>query len=220
MSDKRRRTSIPAIRYVATQIMGGCLFVGLAWLAIQFEPGEAYIRSQFDSETVTSAWLSDTPVTNWLSNRAMHVWANEPSRSSWLPTFGVKQTKEDQYASGWFAPLSQATVQQTFKQTGKGIVLQAKQPTEIQAIGDGEVIFCAPPEKNGIGWTVVIAHKDEAKSIYGMLEQTSVRVGDTVIGGQSIGWISEEEREAPSTLYFAFKQGALFLDPEAVIGFD
>lgn len=220
MRDHRRRTTIQAIRYAATQIIGSILFVGLAWLAIQFEPSEAYIRSQLTTETVTNAWLSDTPVTQWISNRAKQVWTNEPALSSWLPTFGVRQTKEDQYASGWFAPLSQATVQQTFKQTGKGIVLEATQPTEIQAIGDGEVIFCASPEQNGIGWTVVIAHKDEAKSIYGMLDQTSVRVGEKVIGGQSIGWISEEDREAPSKLYFAFKQGTLFLDPEAVIGFD
>lgn len=220
MRDHRRRTTIQAIRNAATQIIGSILFVGLAWLAIQFEPSEAYIRSQLTTETVTNVWLSETPVTQWISNRAKQVWTNEPTLSSWLPTFGVRQTKEDQYASGWFAPLSQATVQQTFKQTGKGIVLEATQPTEIQAIGDGEVIFCASPEQNGIGWTVVIAHKDEAKSIYGMLDQTSVRVGEKVIGGQSIGWISEEDREAPSKLYFAFKQGTLFLDPEAVIGFD
>lgn len=220
MGKKRRPTPIRTLQYAALQVIGSIVFVGLAWLAIQFEPSEEYIRKELTTETIASTWLSDAPVSKWISNRAMQVWTAEPSLSGWLPTFGAKQTVDDQYASGWFAPVSQATVQQTFKQTGKGIVLQAKQPSEIQAIGDGEVIFCAPPEQNGVGWTIVIAHKDEAKSIYGMLDQTSVRVGDTVTGGQPIGWINEQDREAPSNLYFAFKQGTLFLDPEAVIGFD
>lgn len=220
MSGRRVRTTMKMIRYVAKQILGSVLFVGLAWTAMQFEPGETFIRSEMSNDAIVTAWLGETPVTKWISNHAMQAWTAEPSIAGWLPTFGARLTEKDKYASGWFAPLSEGTVQRTFKQTGKGIILQAKQPTEIRAIGDGEVIFCAPPEQDAIGWTVVIAHKDGAKSIYGMLDQASVRVGDSVTGGQSIGWISEEDREAPSSLYFAFKQDTLFLNPEAVIGFD
>ena len=208
---KRRSKTIRAITFIGYQIMGSVLFVGLAWIAIQADRGQTELRALVSTETEASGWLKATPVTAWVSDTAVSVWGEIAHRN---------KTTATPYASGWYAPLAQATVQRTFGQTGKGIVLQAKQSTEVIAVGDGEVIFCAPPEQDAIGWTVVVAHKDETKSIYGMLDQASVRVGDKVTGGQSIGWINKEEEDAPSTLYFAFKQGSLFLDPEAVIGFD
>jgi stage IV sporulation protein FA len=178
------------------QLFGTMLLIGAAWFMAEFDQGKATLQHWMTKEIEVNQWLADSPV------------------QAWMLANTTEATRVQAYPSGWFAPVVAGKVSETFQQTGKGIVLQTDIPSEVRAIGDGEVVLCVKPASVDSGWTVVVAHADHAKSIYGMLSQSSVRVGDTVKGGQTIGWIQEKQ------LYFAFKQDAIFLDPEAVIGFD
>ena len=179
-----------------TQFVGTLLLIGSAWFIAEFDQGKAMLQRWMTEEIEVNQWLSDSPVQAWLFDKQSQA------------------TRVQAYPSGWFAPVVAGKVSETFEQTGKGIVLQTALPTEVRSIGDGTVVLCVKPESVDSGWTVVVSHENHSKSVYGMLSQSSVRVGDVVKGGQAIGWIEDKQ------LYFAFKQDAIFLDPEAVIGFD
>lgn len=181
---------------VIVQFLGTLLLIGGTWFVAEYDKGKEVLGKWMTQDVVASGWFADSPV------------------HALLFSFASPVTRVQAYPSGWYAPVVSGEITETFAKTGKGIVLLTEQPSEIRAVGDGKVVLCAPPDQESATWTVVIAHADDTKSVYGMLAQASVRVGETVKGGQAIGWIQEDQ------LYFAFKQGGLFLDPVAVIGFD
>jgi murein DD-endopeptidase MepM/ murein hydrolase activator NlpD len=195
-------------KLLALQAIGSLILIGISYGVMQWQFGEEWVRRMFNQDVVATSWM----------NRFPDQLRVQSSLTGFLPI--VQTTEGKLYPSGWYAPVKNGVVKRAFRKTGKGILIAVSRPSEVRAIGEGEVIFCAPPDALTMGWTVVIAHKNNAKSIYGLLNQASVRVGDHVKGGQSIGWISDEGNTPRNRLYFAFKQGELFLNPEAVIGFD
>lgn len=187
----RRFRLIAGVQMIATMM----LIAVCGWVVNQ-EDGRARLTEFIWEKVSTNTWLADSPLAT------LRLFNTQPA------------LRASAYPSGWYTPIVGAKIVQSFKENGKGLLLQTSQPSEVRAIGSGVVVVCSRNPRPDGDWTVVITHLDGSKSIYGMLPQASVRIGSRVKGGEPIGWVQQGK------VYIAFKQGDLFLDPAAVIGLD
>ena len=88
----------------------------------------------------------------------------------------------------------------------------------VEAINDGIVIFAG--EKEGIGKTIIIQHKNNSESWYGQLESFNVALYDPVKKGMQIGQMTRSEDGSKGTFYLAVKENGEFVDPKKVISFE
>ena len=123
------------------------------------------------------------------------------------------ETVDEPYA----LPVS-AKITQTFETNGEGIIVETGKGSMVEAINDGLVIFAG--EKEGIGKTVIIQHKNKSESWYGQLESFNVALYDPVKKGMQIGQMTRSEDGSKGTFYLAVKEKGEFVDPKKVISFE
>lgn len=134
-----------------------------------------------------------------------------------LPTLGTQATQSQTVWSPevnntkYLSPIK-GEVSTPFGTDGKGIQI-ATQDQEVKAIEEGWVTFVG--NKDNLGKTIHIVHKNGTKSSYSGLQDMAVSEGDWVQPGQLIARMSPG-----SSLYFSLQMKDQYVDPMSVITFE
>ncbi|MCB9965927.1 MAG: LysM peptidoglycan-binding domain-containing M23 family metallopeptidase [Rhodospirillales bacterium] len=97
-----------------------------------------------------------------------------------------------------------------------GINIAAARGTPVQAVSDGTVVYAGSGLK-GYGNLVLIKHQNRYLSAYGHLEKITIKKGDTIRIGQSIGTVGTSGQVKTPQLHFEIRKGTEAIDPEKVI---
>ncbi len=95
-----------------------------------------------------------------------------------------------------------------------GINISAKQGTNVKAAENGVVAY-AGNEVKGMGNLVIMQHSDGWMTVYAHLDSMSVRRGNAVGVGQSIGKIGMTGKVDEPQLHFEIRKGTKAYDPVA-----
>ncbi|MDL2291507.1 M23 family metallopeptidase, partial [Desulfovibrio sp. OttesenSCG-928-F20] len=101
-----------------------------------------------------------------------------------------------------------------------GIKIAASPQAPVRAVLPGTVVYAG--QRDGVGHTVVLEHKDGFRSYYGHLEPGSVKVGDQIRSGAEFAKIAAEPSVSgnmanSASLHFELKKGEMALNPESAI---
>ena len=92
-----------------------------------------------------------------------------------------------------------------------GIDFEVKFGTEVMATTDGKVVKASWEDK--YGRTIVIDHGDGYQSLYAHLQDFSVKEGDTVIKGQTIGHVGNSGLSSNPHLHFEIRHKGVKVNP-------
>lgn len=93
----------------------------------------------------------------------------------------------------------------------KGMVINAKDGTQVKAITDGRVILASWLQ--GYGFVVALEHGKGDMSLYGYNQRVLVDVGDKVQSGQPIALVGTSGGQDIPALYFEIRRDGKALDP-------
>jgi len=93
-----------------------------------------------------------------------------------------------------------------------GVDFAARAGSPVVAAADGEVALVSE-SLGGLGTIVLLRHRDEILTVYGRVARVTVRKGDIVRAGQTIGVVSDASAPAEPRLHFEVRRGATVLDP-------
>jgi murein DD-endopeptidase MepM/ murein hydrolase activator NlpD len=94
----------------------------------------------------------------------------------------------------------------------QGVDVDADQGDPIAALADGVVVWA--DERSGYGNTVIIDHGNQFATLYAHQSQIVAKVGDTVSGGQVIGFIGSTGLSSGPHLHFEVRDLGVPIDPE------
>lgn len=94
----------------------------------------------------------------------------------------------------------------------KGMVINAKDGTQVKAIADGRVILASWLQ--GYGFVVALEHGKGDMSLYGYNQRVLVDVGDKISTGQAIALVGSSGGQNSSGLYFEIRRDGKALDPK------
>ncbi|WLD92235.1 M23 family metallopeptidase [Alkalihalobacillus sp. AL-G] len=131
---------------------------------------------------------------------------------------GSKADGEDNVQK--YALPANTKVLQSFKDNGKGILLETGTNTEVSSIKEGFVIYVG--EKDQIGKTVVVQHFDGSDTWYGKLDEINgdIKLYNYIESGTVLGKVSSEEGSESGLFYFAIKNDGSFIDPLKVLSIE
>lgn len=104
-------------------------------------------------------------------------------------------------------------VTETFTSNGKGIMIAAKEATEVTTMKSGVVIFAG--NNKHTEQTIVVQHADDSTTTYGFLSTIDVHLYEAVKANEKIGTFQPEDEA--NMVYFSIKQNDEFIDPAKVI---
>ncbi|OCG60455.1 murein hydrolase activator EnvC [Gilliamella sp. Nev3-1] len=93
----------------------------------------------------------------------------------------------------------------------KGMVINAKDGTQVKAIADGRVILASWLQ--GYGFVVALEHGKGDMSLYGYNQRMLVEVGDRILHGQAIALVGSSGGQRTPALYFEIRRDGKALDP-------
>ncbi|MFO3721878.1 peptidoglycan DD-metalloendopeptidase family protein [Pseudomonas sp. HLMP] len=95
----------------------------------------------------------------------------------------------------------------------KGVDYAAPRGTPIKAAGDGKVLLAG--RRGGYGNTVIIAHGNTYKTLYGHMQgfAKGIRTGSSVKQGQVIGYIGTTGLSTGPHLHYEFQVNGVHVDP-------
>ncbi|MWP50305.1 murein hydrolase activator EnvC [Gilliamella sp. Lep-s21] len=93
----------------------------------------------------------------------------------------------------------------------KGMVINAKEGTEVKAIADGRVILASWLQ--GYGFVVALEHGKGDMSLYGYNQRMLVEVSDKIKRGQPIALVGSSGGQNTAGLYFEIRRDGKALDP-------
>lgn len=97
-----------------------------------------------------------------------------------------------------------------------GLDFIASAGTPVAAAGSGRVTWAGP--RGSFGNAVVIAHRDNVRTLYAHLSQIDVSVGQRVSSGQAIGLVGSTGRSSGPHLHFEVHVGGACVDPRSALG--
>lgn len=146
---------------------------------------------------------------------------NLGTEPAFLPKI-IKREEEQELEPNldYVVPVSGGLVISSFGQDQQGIMIKtADRSMPIEVVKEGWVVFVG--EKEGLGQTIVIDHRNGEESWYGNLQDIQILLYDWVDQGEKIGYSSAiQEDSTQGIFYFALKKDSLFVDPLGVISFD
>lgn len=188
------------------------LLLGLMWLMFQIKEPWA-IQGQ--------EWVR-TAMTESIDFKKMEAWYAETfdGSPSFIPIWNGRD-KEIQQASTTklqklFLPVDGHIVS-SFSQEQKGVYL-ISDSNEVKALDTGRVIYSDRSEQ--LGWTVIIQHANQLKSIYANLAESPLQEDDWVEGGSVIGTALVDEQYQTPLLFFSVMKEEAYIDPAEVVTFD
>jgi murein DD-endopeptidase MepM/ murein hydrolase activator NlpD len=96
-----------------------------------------------------------------------------------------------------------------------GVDIRAAYGQEVPAAGAGTIVFSG--EQGGYGTTVVVEHPSGLRTRYAHLSTASVRVGDPIAEGQTIGRAGQSGRATGPHVHLELTQGSQRLNPASVV---
>jgi murein DD-endopeptidase MepM/ murein hydrolase activator NlpD len=93
-----------------------------------------------------------------------------------------------------------------------GIEIEAPAGTPFKAAAAGTVVYVGN-QIPGYGWLVLIRHNDSTMSAYAYAQSVSVREGQNVTRGQSIGLVGSTGRAPTPRLHFQVRYNTRPIDP-------
>lgn len=99
-----------------------------------------------------------------------------------------------------------------------GIRIEAEMGAPVRPVMEGTVIYCGPFRNYGI--IVIVGHKENIFTTYGLLGSIAVKNGDRVDSSSVLGYVGEdlqavkERKKNSSALYFEIRKGADAFDPQ------
>lgn len=94
-----------------------------------------------------------------------------------------------------------------------GINIKAPKGTPVLAAENGVVVY-AGSELKGSGNLVLVRHEGNWMSAYAHMDQTSIKRGDTVRRGQSIGTVGSTGSVSEPQLHFELRRGTEAINPD------
>lgn len=101
----------------------------------------------------------------------------------------------------------------------RGVDLHICIGDSIVAAYPGKVIV-SKYNRRGYGHYVMLEHANGTRTLYGHLKKRLVSVGDTVEGGQLVGWGGNTGRSSGPHLHFEIRYGEVNIDPATVFNFE
>ncbi|NLI10539.1 MAG: peptidoglycan DD-metalloendopeptidase family protein [Elusimicrobia bacterium] len=96
-----------------------------------------------------------------------------------------------------------------------GIRIKAETGARVKSVMSGTVIYCGP--FRNYGNIVIVSHKDNIFTTYGLLSSVAVKNGEAVTEGTVLGFAGEDEQTLKenkgSALYFEIRRGSDAADP-------
>lgn len=188
------------------------LLFGLVWGLFQLHHPLA-VRGQLKvSEAMTADFKFET-ISGWYNQ----TFQGAPSL---IPAFdfGKSQKVSTPSVKEVFSPLEKSSIATGFMTTNQGITLSATLGSAVRSMDIGWVVYA---NNTSTGYTVVIQHANQIKSVYGWVAEVLVRKNDWVKGGEQIGSVSPEPKSGETgLLYFAVKEKNKYVNPQELISFD
>ncbi|MEM7058683.1 MAG: peptidoglycan DD-metalloendopeptidase family protein [Pseudomonadota bacterium] len=97
-------------------------------------------------------------------------------------------------------------------QRNDGVDFAAPAGSPVVAAADGEVALVSQ-SLGGLGTIVLVRHPGEILTVYGRVDDVSVKKGDIIASGQQIGVVSNAAAPAEPRMHFEVRRGAESLDP-------
>ena len=97
----------------------------------------------------------------------------------------------------------------------KGLDIAGRMGTPVFAAADGEVIYAT--QKRSLGYAVKLRHGYNMETVYGHLQETLVKAGDTVKRGQEIGRMGSTGRSTGPHTHYAVLVNGKAVDPRNYI---
>jgi murein DD-endopeptidase MepM/ murein hydrolase activator NlpD len=160
---------------------------------------EGELGATTDSLALMTSLVSPRPAPHATPARAPAV---EPGFLAGLPVAG-----EITSGFGWrWSPLGDGSKRHT------GIDIRAGFGTPVAASGAGVVAF-AGRDSGGYGWTVVIDHDHDVRTLYGHLSAIYVRAGQKVVRGNPVGAVGASGRATGVHLHYEVRVRDVPVDP-------
>ncbi|MCF6138092.1 M23 family metallopeptidase [Pseudalkalibacillus berkeleyi] len=168
---------------------------------------QGYVNNAFEEE------FQFASVANWYENRF-----GKPL--TLFPTDSKNKTADSIGKASNYALPANAKVLQSFKDNGKGVLLETGSNTDVSSIKEGFIIFIG--EKEQLGKTVVVQHFDGSESWYGKLNKISeeIKLYNYIDAGADLGKVTKEEKSDTGLFYFAIKDNGGFIDPLKALSSD
>lgn len=102
-----------------------------------------------------------------------------------------------------------------------GIRIEAEMGSPVRPVMGGTVIYCGP--FRNYGSIVIVGHKENVFTTYGLLGSITVKSGDSVDSGRIIGYVGEDlqavkgREKNSSALYFEIRKGADAFNPQVYL---
>jgi murein DD-endopeptidase MepM/ murein hydrolase activator NlpD len=141
-----------------------------------------------------------------LPNEKTEAAASKPKATPPSPDLGSSTTGAS--ASAFVMPVQGKIIRGYDKRSNQGIDIAAAAGTPVKAAADGTV--AAITRDTGQVPIVVIRHADGLLTVYAGLDGLTVKKGDTVKRGQTIGAVRKAD---PAFLHFEVRKGVDSLDP-------
>ena len=101
----------------------------------------------------------------------------------------------------------------------RGVDMHITIGDSIVAAYPGKVVV-SKYNRRGYGHYVMIEHENGTRTLYGHLKKRLVNVGDTVEGGQLVGWGGNTGRSSGPHLHFEIRYGEVNIDPATVFNIE
>ena len=156
---------------------------------------------------------------------AAQVWYEEhfDGAPAFIPIFGKEQEPAQKVAAsnGLSVPLSGSIVQ-SFASTLKGVEIvpeiDSSGSVTVKSVDMGRVLSVSKEPGGGI--RIRIKHTNNMTAEYGHLAGTKLEADDWVQGGDTVGWLLQQDSSTVPTLFFAVMKDTSYIDPVEVIPFD
>jgi septal ring factor EnvC (AmiA/AmiB activator) len=93
----------------------------------------------------------------------------------------------------------------------EGIKIEASAGSKAKSVAGGRVVYA--DSFKGLGMLVIIDHGSGYHSLYGNLQNFSIRTGDLLVEGMDIGTISKSEDAETPSLYFEIRYKGKPINP-------
>ncbi|MFC4767912.1 peptidoglycan DD-metalloendopeptidase family protein [Effusibacillus consociatus] len=175
---------------IVAQVIGAAVLVLVTYVAFQSSHPLAE-RAQHVVRTVMTKETDITALSNWMASHLGNANLAIPTS-----TAGSNTTIED---ITYEPPLKDFKVTTPYDaEKHPAVILQTTSAADVKAVTKGQVKEFDKNDKYGI--YVIVDHGSAGQTLYGHLESGSVKPGDWVYTGQTIGKTAKKE---PSDLYFA-----------------
>jgi murein DD-endopeptidase MepM/ murein hydrolase activator NlpD len=213
-----RMSAVAFLMILTTFFLSGCDSTKVA--AVDDRGNNFYGRNGTTRISSAVAAVKAAPIATFASSAAVSAAAPAASvttRDVPPPAATASAAPVATLAQGtWQWPV-QGKITETYGQksdgiANEGIVIAAAEGTPIRAAQAGEVAFVGKDTKN-YGNIVILRHADGDMTSYAHAREISVKKGDRIAAGGTLGYVGQSGNAKQPQLHFAVREGTSSIDP-------